>query len=65
MTEIEYDKKNTHFRCGCFFNTIKEFEKSVSKKHGNNLYGQEYIATIKMIEAVFKARAESDKESKK
>ena len=32
--------------CGCFFGTIKEFEKAVNKTHGDNAHGKAYRLAI-------------------
>jgi hypothetical protein len=39
---------------GCFNGTLKEFEKAVKEKHGNNQYGKEYKLIIKVIKERFK-----------
>ncbi len=37
-----------HVSCGCFEGTLKEFKKRVKEMHGDNKYGREYRAAIKL-----------------
>lgn len=43
--------KGLMVRAGCFFGTISEFAKNVKATHGDNEYGREYAAAIRMMKS--------------
>lgn len=39
---------------GCFCGTIKQFEKVVNERHGDNRYAEEYLVLIQFIRLRFR-----------
>ena len=42
--------KGIMIRAGCFFDTRDQFEFAIAVKHGKNMYAQEYIAALVLID---------------
>jgi hypothetical protein len=40
-------------QCGCFYGTEKAFKNAIKETHGNNQYGKEYTAMLKVVKIRF------------
>ncbi len=45
--------KDVVVQCGCFYGTLKEFQKTVKETHKGNKYEKDYLAAIKLVKVKF------------